>query len=221
WRALGLVRAAENTVFVAVANNTGSAYADGRVIAGGSFVAFPDVTLGAACGEEETILRVRLEQARIAEIRQRWPYLGDVSRAAGDRHASEEISGVLTAMLAGNDFHSCQGEAELVVLAAGRTNLRCRRVGGGEIVVFRPSGGVYDQAEGETLRVAIRREWQYGNTTYLSGRVLDSRIDASVLAPVPLAARRLRRGPRGVSAPPRVRPGRRDRRQVPGAARAG
>ncbi|MBC7346929.1 MAG: tetratricopeptide repeat protein [Clostridia bacterium] len=34
--------------------------------------------------------------------------------------------------------------------------------------------------------MTIRREWRYGNTTYLSGRVLDSRIDGSVLAPVPL-----------------------------------
>lgn len=88
-------------------------------------------------------------------------------------------------MAEGNDSCCCQGEAELVVLAVGRTNLRCRRVGGGEIVVFRPSGGVYDQAEGETLRVAIRREWRYRNTAYLSGRILDSRIDGSVLAPVP------------------------------------
>jgi len=92
WRALGLVRAAENPVFVAVANNTGSAYADGRIIAGGSFVAFPDGTLGAACGREEAVLRVRLEQARIAEIRQRWPYLGDVSKAGGGRSESSAQS---------------------------------------------------------------------------------------------------------------------------------
>jgi len=37
-------------------------------------------------------LRVRLDQARIAEIRQRWPYLGDVSRAAGQSKSSAQSS---------------------------------------------------------------------------------------------------------------------------------
>lgn len=77
WQSLALVRAAENTVFVAVANNTASAYADGREIAGGSLVANPDGTVAAVAGEEETVLEVELDPQAIARVRERWPYLAD------------------------------------------------------------------------------------------------------------------------------------------------
>lgn len=78
WRALGLVRAAENTVFVVTANNTGSAYLDGREIAGGSFVALPNGYLGAVAGSEKEVLVVELDQDLITRTRRRWPYLEDI-----------------------------------------------------------------------------------------------------------------------------------------------
>ncbi|MGB9887370.1 MAG: carbon-nitrogen hydrolase family protein [Moorellales bacterium] len=82
WQALGLARAAENTVYVAVANNTASAYADGREIAGGSFVALPDGRLAAVAGREETVLQVELDRQKILRVRERWPYLEDARRLA-------------------------------------------------------------------------------------------------------------------------------------------
>jgi len=77
WQSLGLVRAAENTIFVVTANNTGSAYLDGREIAGGSFVALPNGCLGAVAGKEKEVLVFELDQELIAETRKRWPYLED------------------------------------------------------------------------------------------------------------------------------------------------
>jgi predicted amidohydrolase len=80
WQALGMIRAAENTVYVAVANNTASAYADGRRITGGSFVASPDGRLAAWAGSEETVLRVELDLEAVSRVRERWPYLEDARR---------------------------------------------------------------------------------------------------------------------------------------------
>ena len=88
WQALGLTRAAENTIFVAMANNTGSAYPDGREIAGGSFTALPDGRLGVIAGREEQVVTVNLEQELISRTRDRWPYLEDVRRML----ASEQTS---------------------------------------------------------------------------------------------------------------------------------
>lgn len=77
WQALGLVRAAENTIFVATANNTGSLYPDGREIAGGSFTALPDGRLGVVAGSEEQAVAAELDQDLINRTRRRWPYLED------------------------------------------------------------------------------------------------------------------------------------------------
>lgn len=88
WQALGQVRAAENTVFVAVANNTGSAYPDGREVTGGSFVALPDGRLGAVAGSEETVLLATLDAGLVEDVRKRWPYLEDARRGELRRFCS-------------------------------------------------------------------------------------------------------------------------------------
>lgn len=75
---------------------------------------------------------------------------------------------------------------ELIVLAAGKTNLRCLRLPERKIITLRPVGGVRDETEGEILRVIPNKEWEYKKHTYLSGKVIDSYIDGSVLTPVPL-----------------------------------
>lgn len=78
WRALGLVRAAENTVFVAVANNTATAYGDGRPVEGGSFVARPYGHGFASAGSGEGIHFFEIDPEEITAARKRWPYLDDI-----------------------------------------------------------------------------------------------------------------------------------------------
>jgi len=83
WRALGLIRASENTVFLATANNAGGLYPDGREITGGSFVALPDGRLGIVAGSGEGVLNLELDQDLIKQTRKRWPYLDDVRKSSG------------------------------------------------------------------------------------------------------------------------------------------
>jgi len=80
WQSMGLVRASENTVFVAGINSTGGAYPDGRKITGGSFVAWPNGNYGVTLGSEETISLVELDKNLIEETRKRWPYLRDIKK---------------------------------------------------------------------------------------------------------------------------------------------
>lgn len=75
---------------------------------------------------------------------------------------------------------------ELIAIAVMKVNVRCLRLPGRETVVFRPSKGVYETAEGEILKVLPTKEWKYKGKTYISGQVVDSYIDGSVLTPVPL-----------------------------------
>lgn len=79
WHAVGIARACENTVFVAMANNTGTSYSDGREVLGESFVASPDGYGFLTCGREAGIFYFELDLDRIARVRQRWPYLKDVA----------------------------------------------------------------------------------------------------------------------------------------------
>jgi len=78
WQALGRVRAAENTVFVAMACNTGTHYPDGRAVSGGSFVAYPDGRPVLPLGSGEGVFTVSLDLDLVAQVRERWPYLEDV-----------------------------------------------------------------------------------------------------------------------------------------------
>lgn len=78
WRHIGITRAAENTVFLAMANNTRTRYPDGREVAGGSFVAGPDGVFFHGCGSEPGIYPVELDLELVGRARLRWKYLDDV-----------------------------------------------------------------------------------------------------------------------------------------------
>lgn len=77
WHSLGITRAAENTVFLAMANNTRTAYPDGREVNGGSFVAGPDGRLFFSAGAEPGAYHYKLDMNLVDRVRERWPYLAD------------------------------------------------------------------------------------------------------------------------------------------------
>jgi predicted amidohydrolase len=78
WHQLGVTRASENTVFVAMANNTGTSYPDQRRITGDSFVAYPDGFQLFTFGTGPGIYYHRFDLSLIDQVRQRWPYLEDI-----------------------------------------------------------------------------------------------------------------------------------------------
>ena len=78
WHSIVRTRAAENTVYTAYANNTGTEYADGRDVSGGSMTAGPDGSVLIAGGKEEEVVRAEIDPALIEEQRKRWRYLEDV-----------------------------------------------------------------------------------------------------------------------------------------------
>ncbi|AAL64617.1 carbon-nitrogen hydrolase family protein [Pyrobaculum aerophilum] len=77
WKALGLVRAFENSVYVAAALGTGYNYADGRRAEGGSFIASPNGAL-LDFGAEEGVYTAELDKQEIEYARTRRRYLEDV-----------------------------------------------------------------------------------------------------------------------------------------------
>lgn len=78
WHRLGVTRASENTVFTAMANNTGTSYPDQRQITGDSFVAYPDGFQLFTFGTEPGTYYNRFDLSLIDQVRQRWPYLDDI-----------------------------------------------------------------------------------------------------------------------------------------------
>ena len=78
WQKIGVTRACENTVFVAMANNTGTAYPDGRIVAGQSFIACPGGDNVYTCGSEPGIYQFTVDLEEIERVRQRWRYLKDI-----------------------------------------------------------------------------------------------------------------------------------------------
>lgn len=83
WRALGSLRAAENTVFFVHVNPTNMRYFDGREVSGGSFIADPQGRIAAEAGPGEGVFDARIDLEEVARIRSRWPYLEDVRGAFG------------------------------------------------------------------------------------------------------------------------------------------
>lgn len=84
WHSLGLTRACENTVFLAMANNTYTYYPDGREVKGESFVAYPDGYTLLTCGKEPGVYTLDLDLSLIPRVRQRWPYLEDIRKRFTD-----------------------------------------------------------------------------------------------------------------------------------------
>lgn len=77
WRSLLCARAAENTIFVAFANNTKSFYPDDRPVSGHSMVVSPRGDVLFEADDAEGVYTVEIDLAQIAEARKRWPYLAD------------------------------------------------------------------------------------------------------------------------------------------------
>lgn len=74
---------------------------------------------------------------------------------------------------------------EFVVLSAKKTALRCRLLGGDQVVTFRPSR-CEDVVPGEIITVKSRKSWQHKGHPYLSGEIESTRLDATTLGLVPL-----------------------------------
>lgn len=76
---------------------------------------------------------------------------------------------------------------ELVVLSVKERALRCRLLDNGrEITVRTP---IRDEVPGEIITVRPSKQWSYAGHRYLSGAVLDSRLDVAALGLTPLALR--------------------------------
>ncbi|PJA15100.1 MAG: hypothetical protein COX65_04610 [Elusimicrobia bacterium CG_4_10_14_0_2_um_filter_56_8] len=81
---------------------------------------------------------------------------------------------------------SAKDIVELVVFAVKGKAIRCRTLDTGEPLTFRPASGVRSEAEGYILTVRPGKAWSYGRTTYLSGQVLNMRLDIPALKLIPL-----------------------------------
>lgn len=77
WRSLLCARAAENTIFVAFANNTQSFYPDDRPVSGHSMVISPRGDVLFEADDAEGVYTIEIDLAQIVEARKRWPYLAD------------------------------------------------------------------------------------------------------------------------------------------------
>lgn len=87
WRSLLCARAAENTIFVAFANNTKSFYPDDRPVSGHSMVVSPRGDVLFEADDAEGVYTVEINLTQIAEARKRWPYLADsasIEKIEGD-----------------------------------------------------------------------------------------------------------------------------------------
>ncbi len=93
WHGIVRTRAAENTVFVAYANNTDTQYADGRAVSGASLIAGPTGDVIAAAGPDATVIRAELDPWRIEDQRSRWPYLEDIKKIGTPDEPCMDISG--------------------------------------------------------------------------------------------------------------------------------
>lgn len=80
WAALGAARAFENSMYVAAALGTGYQYADGRIAAGGSYVATPDGDVE-TFGEAPGVYSAALDREAVHKARRRRRYLEDVGAA--------------------------------------------------------------------------------------------------------------------------------------------
>ncbi|MCX8204664.1 MAG: carbon-nitrogen hydrolase family protein [Candidatus Nezhaarchaeota archaeon] len=89
WRCIGRCRAAENTVFVASANNTLTTYPDGRPVMGGSFIASPEGSLVLSVDIEPGLYVADLDLSWIDRVRAKWGLLEEVR---GGRQAELNVS---------------------------------------------------------------------------------------------------------------------------------
>jgi hypothetical protein len=74
---------------------------------------------------------------------------------------------------------------ELVVLAMKQRGARCRLLGSGQVITLR-AGNLHRIVSGQIVRVQPAKRWKHAGHPYLSGQVIDARIDAAALGLLPL-----------------------------------
>jgi hypothetical protein len=74
---------------------------------------------------------------------------------------------------------------ELVVLAIRKRGARCRLLGSGQVITLR-AGNLHRIVTGQIVRVQPAKHWRHAGHPYLSGEIIDARIDAAALGLVPL-----------------------------------
>jgi hypothetical protein len=74
----------------------------------------------------------------------------------------------------------------LCVLAVRQQNVRCRELHGASQIILRTSD-TWKIFPGEIITVQSHRQWRYAGHTYLTGTLLDQRLDAAALGLEPLA----------------------------------
>jgi len=75
--------------------------------------------------------------------------------------------------------------AELVVVSVKQKAARCRWLGSGQTVTLR-TRRLWEVFPGEIVLVKPAKQWIYGGTPYLSGKIESTRLDAAALGLVPL-----------------------------------
>lgn len=73
----------------------------------------------------------------------------------------------------------------LIVASVNETAARCRVLKTQETITLRASG-LWDVVPGEIVTVRPRKRWTYAKHSYLSGEIVETRIDVPAVGLVPL-----------------------------------
>jgi len=76
-------------------------------------------------------------------------------------------------------------DGEIIAVAVKGNAVSCRIPGKGHAITLRPVG-LWDMAPGESIIVAPRKQWRYGEHPYLSGEIKACRLDIPALGLTPL-----------------------------------
>ena len=87
WRAIGLARAVENSVYAVMVNVTGTSYPDGRRTRGGSAAASPLGEYLVVLGPQEAVVPVDLDEDLIREVEGRRRFREDLMAAYSSLYA--------------------------------------------------------------------------------------------------------------------------------------
>lgn len=87
WRAVGLARAVENSIYTVMVNVTGTSYPDGRRTRGGSAAASPLGEYLVVLGPQETIVAVDLDESLVREVEGRRRFREDLMASYSSLYA--------------------------------------------------------------------------------------------------------------------------------------
>lgn len=79
---------------------------------------------------------------------------------------------------------------DLIVLIVKQRAARCRLLGSERVVTLR-AGSLHRIVAGQIATVQPNKQWRHGGNPYLSGQIIDTRVDAAALGLVPLELREL------------------------------